>query len=144
MPDTSLSSSSPPLAQPQTGYELLLPEGAESAGVGLRVARGEGGAVEVCGRSSGGDAALEGIGDGDVVTHVDGVPLAGKGDAAVKALLLGSPGTKAELGLVSGGVSYTVLVTRGGEQAREVRGEGVAGVGLWLRSNDDGGLTVRS
>jgi hypothetical protein len=66
-------------------------------GVGLRIRRGDGGALQVCGRSGEWDAksdALEGVGEGDALSHVDGVPLDGKGDAAVRALLLGPPGSR--------------------------------------------------
>ncbi len=99
-------------SDPQASFDhnIDLDESENSVGVGLSILHSSDGALivhDIVGPAS------EFVVKDDALLRVDGVTLQGKSDAAVRSLILGVPGTCAELELRRGSGVYTVRVTRG-------------------------------
>lgn len=105
-------------------------------GVGIRIRRTAEGILRVFDIQ--GDAVGR-VHEGDTLFGVDGVPLSGKSDAAVRALLLGAVGSCAELSLGTGKGQYAVRITRGGMPVQEGRTRILGGAGLWVQCDEKGG-----
>jgi hypothetical protein len=87
------------------------PKGVDQVGVGLDFSMGPAGAT-VCKVVENGAAWQTGcIGEGDIITHVNGVPLAGMPSAEVAGKLLGEPLSLARLTVVKEGKAEREVVS---------------------------------
>jgi carboxyl-terminal processing protease len=100
----------------------------EFGGIGIEVSA-EDGLVKVIAPIEDTPAYRAGLKSGDLITHVDGEPVKGKGLMYAVNKMRGAPGSELRLTLVRGGASFEARLTRAVIKVRSVRWEVIDDIG---------------